>query len=224
MSSVRTRYPAPSLPKGIDVNLKDCIIETLKEQHMNISLRKANALQNSINDTVKGLDFETTVKINEFQEAEQEIKKATETLCNNLTRRDALVEALYEIRKSVSGANTEVSIDSRLADVAHLEKQIQFYNGLAGNKVRESENVVAGRLDKIRNDKGESSRRSIYGYTDTVDTSVLTREDLDGFRRRVATAKKQKQKLQDEILELNVQTVIKLSDKTEVVLQAEGLI
>jgi hypothetical protein len=211
------------LPKGIDVNTNDCIIETLKETQMNISLRKANALQNSINDTVKGLQFETSVKINEFQEAEQEIKKAASSLCENLTRRDALVEALYEIRKSVSGANTDVSIDTRLADVAHLEKQIQFYNGLASKTVRESEKVVAGRLDKIRNDKSES-RRSIYGYNDTVDTSVLTREDLDGFRRKVATAKKQKQKLQDEILELNVQTTIKLSDKTEAILQAEGLL
>jgi hypothetical protein len=191
---------------------------------MNISLRKANALQNSINDTVKGLQFETTVKINEFQEAEQEIVKAASALCENLTRRDALVDTLYEIRKSVSGANTQVGIDSRLADVAHLEKQIQFYNGLAGNKVRESEKVVAGRLDKIRNDKSESSRRSIYGYADTVDTSVLLKEDLDGFRKTVAKAKKAKQKLQDEILELNVQTVIQLSDKAVTMLQAEGLI
>jgi galactokinase/mevalonate kinase-like predicted kinase len=111
-----------------------------------------------------------------------------------------------------------------LADVAHLEKQIQFYNGLAGNKVRESEKVVAGRLDKIRNDKSESSRRSIYGYSDTVDTSVLLKEDLDGFRKSVAKAKKAKQKLQDEILELNVQTVIQLSDKAVTMLQAEGLL
>ena len=53
---------------------------------------------------------------------------------------------------------------------------------------------------------------------------MLTREDLDGFRRKVATAKKQKQKLQDEILELNVQTVIQLSSTAEATLQAEGLL
>ena len=190
---------------------------------MNISLRKANALQNNINETVKGIDFETTVKINEFQDAEQEIARQASTVKTNLLRRDTLTEALYEIRKSVSGANTQVGIDNRLADVAHLEKQIQFYNGLASKSAREGEKVVAGRLDKIRNGK-EDSRRSIYGYNDTVDTSVFTREDLDGFRRKVATAKKQKQKLQDEILELNVQTIIQLSSATEAVLQTEGLL
>ncbi len=191
---------------------------------MNISLRKASAFQASINEALKGINFETQVKINEFQDAEQEIARASSEVKANIARRTALQTALYEIRKSVSGANTQVSIDNRLADVAHLEKEIQFYNGLVGNKPRESEKVIAGRLDKIRNDKSDSSRRSIYGYNDTVDTSVFTKEDLDGFRREVARAKKAKQKLQDEILELNVQTVIQLSEKTVATLQAEGLL
>lgn len=190
---------------------------------MNISLRKASALQNSINDTVKGIQFNVQVKLNEFQDPEVEIARASAELKNNLERRDSLTKSLYEIRKSVSIANTQAGIDNKLADVAHLEKQIQFYNGLAGNSVREDSKVITGKLEKIRNDKGES-RRSIYGYSDTVDTSVLTREDLDCFRREVAKAKKIKQSLQDQILELNVQTQIGLSEQTIKTLQAEGLI
>ena len=97
---------------------------------MNISLRKASAFQASINDALKGINFETQVKINEFQDAEQEIARASSEVKANIARRTALQTALYEIRKSVSGANTQVSIDNRLADVAHLEKEIQFYNCL----------------------------------------------------------------------------------------------
>ena len=190
---------------------------------MNITLRKANALQVGINDTLKGIDFESTVKINEFQDAEHEIARVSDTIKTNVMRRDALMTTLYEIRKSVSGANTQVGIDGRLADVAHVEKEIQFYNGLASKTVRESEKVVAGKLDKIRNGK-EDTRRSIYGYSDTVDTSVFTKEDLDTFRKLVAKSKKDKQKLQDEILELNVQTLITVSAQAEAVLQKEGLL
>jgi len=190
---------------------------------MNITLRKANAIQISINDALKAISFETQVKINEFQDAEAEIARAALEFKTDLARRDALTEALYEIRKSVGSANAAVGIDTRLADVANLEKQIQFYNGLAGKTVRESEKVVAGRLDKIRNGKDEG-RRSIYGYADTVDTSVFTREDLDGFRKLVAKAKKSKQKFQDEILELNVQTTIELSATAEATLATEGLL
>jgi hypothetical protein len=190
---------------------------------MNITLRKANAIQISINDALKAISFETQVKINEFQDAEAEIARAALEFKTDLARRDALTEALYEIRKSVGSANAHVGIDTRLADVANLEKQIQFYNGLAGKTVRESEKVVAGRLDKIRNGKDES-RRSIYGYADTVDTSIFTREDLDGFRKLVAKSKKSKQKFQDEILELNVQTTVELSATAEATLATEGLL
>lgn len=190
---------------------------------MNISLRKASALQNSINDAIKNIQFNAQVKLNEFQDAEAEIARAAAELKTNITRRESLVTALYEIRKAVGSANSQAGIDSKLADVAYLEKQIQFYNGLAGNTVRESEKVIAGRLDKLRNDKGESRSR-IYGYNDTVDTTVFTTEDLNSFRREVAKSKKAKQSLQDQILELNVQTQITVSDQAVKTLQLEGLL
>lgn len=191
---------------------------------MKVTLRKANTIQNSINDAVKGLEFKTEVTVNEFQSAEDEISKVAAELKANINRRENLQLALYEIRKAVGSANHAASIDSRLADVANLEKSIQFYTGLAGKTVRESEVVVAGKLDKIRNDKGENSRRSIYGYTDTVSTSVLTQADINGFRKVVADLKKQKQRLQDEILEANVRTEVALSEQTVTTLTAEGLI
>ena len=43
---------------------------------MKINLRKANALQLAIQDALKGIKFDTEVKINEFQVAEHEIAKA----------------------------------------------------------------------------------------------------------------------------------------------------
>ena len=40
---------------------------------MNITLRKANAVQNSINDTVKGIKMEFNIELNEFQDVEAAI-------------------------------------------------------------------------------------------------------------------------------------------------------
>ena len=45
---------------------------------MNITLRKANTLQNAINDAVKNIDVTTEISINEFQDAEQEVLKIKE--------------------------------------------------------------------------------------------------------------------------------------------------
>lgn len=189
---------------------------------MNISLRKASALQNSINDVIKGIDLKGQVTLTEFHAPVMEIDKATTVFKTNLHRRDALVKALYDIRKQVSAANNRVGVDDKLTEIAHLEKQIQNYTALAGNEVREQEAVVLGKLDKIKNRKEDT--RSIYGYENTVSTSVFTEEDIKSFKAYVTGAKKAKQKLQDEVLELNVRTDISLSADTVQTLTAESLL
>jgi hypothetical protein len=188
---------------------------------MKITLRKANALQLAIGEAVKNISVETDVKINEFQTGEAEIARVAAEFRANLERRTQLMDAMYEIRKAVSTANASAGVDVKLADVAQLEKQVQFYNGLAGKKVREDAVVVEGQLNKLRESK-DDSRRSIYGYASTVDTSVLTAEDIRDFRTAAASAKKAKQKLQDELLEINVRTEIEVANVD--FLTAEGLL
>lgn len=188
---------------------------------MKITLRKANALQLAIGEAVKSISVETDVKINEFQVGEVEIARVASEFKENLARRTHLMEAMYAIRKAVSTANASAGVDIKLADVAMLEKQVQFYNGLASKKVREDGVVIAGQLNKLRESK-DDSRRSIYGYASTVDTSVLTAEDIRGFRAAAASAKKAKQKLQDELLEINVRTEIEVANVD--FLTAEGLL
>jgi hypothetical protein len=188
---------------------------------MKITLRKANALQLAIGEAVKNISVETDVKINEFQSGETEIARVAAEFRANLERRTQLMDAMYAIRKAVSTANASAGVDVKLADVAQLEKQVQFYTGLASKKVREDAVVVEGQLNKLRESK-DDSRRSIYGYATTVDTSVLTAEDIRGFRTAAATAKKAKQKLQDELLEINVRTEIEVAHVD--FLTAEGLL
>jgi hypothetical protein len=52
----------------------------------------------------------------------------------------------------------------------------------------------------------------------------LTAEDIRGFRTAAANAKKAKQKLQDELLEINVRTEIGIAQDAVQFLTAEGLI
>ena len=190
---------------------------------MNISLRKASVLQNSINDAVKSIDLKTEIIINEFQNPEHEIAVASSKIKTEINRRDSLYNALYEIRKAVSSANHTAGIDSRLADIAHLEKQVQNFTALAGKEVRENMDVVKGKLDKIKS-RPADARVSMYGFNDTVSTSVLEAEDIKTFKSLVALTKKAKQKLQDEVLELNVRTEISLSERTLQTLTQEGLV
>lgn len=190
---------------------------------MKLTLRKANAIQLSINDIVKGLKFEASVTLNEFQDVDTELLNSTSKFMQNVDRRRALADAVYQIRLAVGDANHQAGINSRLTTIAHLEKQIQFYNGIASSDVRESIEVVKGKLEKIKS-RPADGRASLYGYNDNVATGLFADADLNVFRNAVKDMKKQKQKLQDEVLEINVRTEIEIGDTVAQVLTQEGLV
>jgi hypothetical protein len=193
------------------------------KENMKINLRKANALQLSVQEAIKSIKFDTDVKINEFQVAEDEIAKARDAFAAKQERHRGLLNSLYDIRKAVSRANSAQGVDVKLADVALMDKKIQYLADLAGKTVRESVEVVAGKMDRLRNRK-EDTRNLYYGHDASVDTSIFTQEDIAGFRTAVSMGKKAKQKLQDELLDINVRTEIELGADAVTVLTAEGLL
>ena len=191
---------------------------------MNITLRKANAVQHSITEAIKNIKIDLTVEINEFQSVEDVITKANSILVENDGRRQKLTMALYNIRALVGTANTASGIDTALAKAAFIDKRIGQLEELAKATEITALDVIKGKLDKIRNDKSESTRSRIYGYSDTVTTGVLGLEQIAQAKAEVLSLKKQKQKINDEVLELNIKTEIPLTEDVVAVLQAEALI
>lgn len=189
---------------------------------MNISLRKASAIQNRILEAIREIKIETTVQLNEFQDAQLVLTQANDTLFKNDSRRQVLLLSLYNIRGLVGAANSASGVDLALAKSAFIDKRIAQLSEFAGLSPVDSIDVINGRLAKIK-EGDQSQRRSIYS-TDTVQTSVITRAQLDNIKREILNLKKQKQKLNDEILELNIKTEIPLSDETVQVLKDEDLI
>ena len=190
---------------------------------MNISLRKANAVQNSINEAIKGIKIDTSIEINEFQNAQDEIQKANNLLIANDGRRQKLLLALYNIRGLVGTANANCGIDLSLAKAAFIDKRITQLTEIATLNPVSDLVVVNGKLEKIRSRK-EESRASLYGRDDTVSTSVVGRDQIDQAKAEIQNLKKQKQKLNDEVLELNIKTEIPLSDDVVATLQTEGIV
>lgn len=190
---------------------------------MNITLRKANAVQNSINDAVKNIKIDLNVELNEFQNIEDVLGKANNNLVENDARRQKLTMALYNIRALVGTANAASGIDTALAKAAFIDKRIAQLEQLANAAEITALDVIKGKLEKIKSLKDEARSR-IYGYGDTVTTSVLSKEQIAQAKTEILNLKKQKQKLNDEILELNIKTEIPLSDDVVATLQAEGLL
>ena len=192
---------------------------------MKITLRKASALQTAIQEAVKNIEITVKVELNEFEDATAALATANAKVVAADQRRTALTKVLYVVRAQVGTANADCGINERLAKAAYVDKRIGQLTALIGaESLQDSLTVVNGKLDKIRNDKSENSRRSIYGYSDTVSTGVLVQDQIDAFKAEQLALKKDKQKLNDEVLELNVRTEIDLSDETVAVLTIEGLI
>lgn len=188
---------------------------------MKISLRKANALQNSINDALKHIDVKIKVSLNEFQDPEGVLAVSAADAKKNIDRKIALTNSLYYIRGAVGAVNANSGVNHQLTEIARIEKQIQLYSAYVGVEAREAAAVIAGKLEKLRNVEAKSR---IYGYGDTVDSSVFTAEDIAGFKSVVATLKKQKQTLQDAVLEANVRNEVELGQFTVETLTAENLL
>jgi len=186
---------------------------------MNITLRKASALQNAINDTLKSIELKSDVSLNEYQDAEGVIAAANTELFKNLDRKVTLTRVLYNIRHDVANANFEKKVSVHLTEVARVEKDIQLYSSLSAKTVRGDSVVIAGKMEKLKNRKEDS-----YFRTEGVDTSVLVQADLDRVKTIVADLKKEKQQLQDLILETNIRTEIPLSVGSIDALRSEGLL
>jgi len=190
---------------------------------MKISLRKANALQAAVNESIKNLEFNQNIILNEFQDPAKELEVASKKFAANINRRFALFHALYDIRKSVSNANTDKGISETLADIAHLEKDIVFFGNFSKTAVSVDLAVINGKLEKMRN-RADTAADAYYHDQQGVNTSIFTHGELAGFATIVKTAKKQKQKLQDELLELNIRTDVELSETVVSTLTAEGIL
>ena len=187
---------------------------------MKLTLRKANAIQAAINEAIKGLDLDTNVTLNEFEEVKDQIQTVRDRFFASLNTRNDLVTALYEIRAKVAQANASAGINDMLANVAYAEKVISFNNMLASKGAQTSLRVLNGQVKKNAEAKDEG-----YGYSRRdVATSIFTDYEVEGFKRTAAEYKRTKQRLQDELLELNVQTTIDLTEANIAALKAADII
>jgi hypothetical protein len=193
------------------------------EEKMNITLRKANAVQNSINEAIQAIKIETSVNLNEFQDPVETLQRANDALFTNDARRQKLLLALYNIRGLVGTANASSGVDVNLAKAAFIDKRIKQLEELNRATVVGDIAVLTGKLEKIKA-RPADARTSVYGYNDTVESGVIAPEQANQIKDEIKNLKKQKQKINDEVLELNIKTEIPLSEDTVATLTAEGLL
>ncbi len=185
---------------------------------MKISLRKANAIQNSIQSTLKSINLKSNIEISEFQDPIQEITIARELFLKNDQRRNELLIALYHIRGLVGRANASSEISDTLSKIAYIDKRIQQLEQISSSSEQMDLNVIKGKLEKLKNaeDRG-------YGR-DYVSTSIISAESISNAIVLINSFKKEKLALSDKVLELNIKTEITIEDIHVETLKNEGIL
>jgi hypothetical protein len=94
---------------------------------------------------------------------------------------------------------------------------------MADRSVRMNKDVIEGKLNKLRNSKDEG-RSFLYDRHNEISTGVATEASNQSFKEAVASYKREKQRLQDAVLEANVRNEVTIDALTENTLRTEGLI
>jgi len=184
---------------------------------MKISLRKANAIQNSIQQALKSINLRTNIDISEFQDVEQELKTAREKMEKDDKRRTDLLSTLYFIRGLVGQANAGSNISLMLSQVAYMDKRIGQLEQIINANIQTDLTVLKGKLQKM------STTEDRYGR-DSLSTSIVSQADIDNAKTSISELKKKKLATTDTVLELNIKTEIALTDDHVKVLQSEGIL
>lgn len=187
---------------------------------VSITLRKANAIQQSILDMIRGIPLESNVAINEFENPAEKIAEASNKLSASIAAVAQLYQALYGIRLLVGEANAKNGIDSLLTNIAHTEKNIQLNSQVGNFQARTNLDVIKGKLEKIKT----TESTSVYARSGEVSTGVMEDTVITQYKLSVNGLKKAKQQMQDKVLELNIKTEIELPSAIVAILEDADLL
>lgn len=186
---------------------------------MKISLRKANALQQSLNDAIGLINLKTSITVNEYTDPIEQMDIAREKLGDQIQIKLSMLNILYYIRTLVAEANNSSGLTKKLTECAKIDRQLEICNEIVSCKTAEIPEVIRGNLAKMT-----SITDPRYYNFNEVTTSLFTENDIINSHKDISDLKKQKQKLKDEILNLNIITEIELEKGAVEFLEKEGFL
>jgi hypothetical protein len=198
----------------------------LKGEVMEINLRKANAIQAEIKRAINSVEMKDTISVSEFcSDVTAEMVTGQDEYKVGLIKKEALTNALYNLRISVGNANAVAGVGSMLGQIELIDAKIKLFEGVANTKVRMLTLEEMGkRLDKIRNTPAEQTAVRYGIDRDSVGTGVVSKDTINDAKARIKQLRKEKQTLQDKLLSINVNTLVSVSEADAKVLGDEGIL
>lgn len=192
---------------------------------MQVNLRKANAIQAEIRKAIQAVKLDVNVAVTEYTvDIQAGVQLAQETFLNAIKRKEALNTVLFDVRAQVGKANATAGISDTLAEVQRVDALLTIIGTVANAAEAKSLSEIQARIDKMKT-APQSDRSMLYGERyNTVETSVVSSENISLAKTKMKELKREKQALQDKLLSLNVSTTITLDAGAVELLKEEGIL
>lgn len=189
---------------------------------MDITLRKAKQIQTQIRQAIDTTSVSANVQITEYDDPLKVIEETRAKMITGLDTRALLIGALYEIRGLVKAKNSSAGIDKRLGQIAQLQELQDLYNSASSQGIGRPLAEVTGMHEKLKSMPSVDT----YGRMNqqALNVSVMDEDASEKLKANAKACQAKKVAVQDEILELNLKSKIKLSEETTTLLKDAGVL
>jgi hypothetical protein len=191
---------------------------------MKINLRKSAALQLEIMNVMNNIEVSTKRSYADIDYVETDFHDHVSTWKNNLNRKWQLVDTLENIRKATAKANQDSGVSDLLTEERVITQKIKFLTEVLEYRNTRMYTVqeITDKLKKYQEIKSDSVLA--FRQEQSVISSLISKEEISVYETEIRKLKKLRQKTNDQILELNVSTLIDLSESDVRFLEKEELI
>lgn len=173
---------------------------------MKLTLRKTAKVVTELQEEARKLSRSSMIELTEYDDVEQKLAAARAEAAVRNQRVVDLYEAIYALREAVGHANAISGVSALMTKAAFIDKQIALLND-QDTSVGVDVALLQAKVARLKN----ATERSRWDG-DSVSTSVYTQDDLNAFRKQIRELKKEKAAIQDDLLELNVNTLINVPE------------
>jgi hypothetical protein len=198
---------------------------------MNVTLRKAHALSKGLLEQVKKLPLARTMTLSVYGQDDPDglVEDAGDNLLANVEVGRKLIQAATAIRLLIGGANKQVGIDALLSEKAQLDAVEKLLARVVNDEndyefAQAAEPAIArAKLDAIMaRNKTAGERHGVV--TEQLTVKVATGDLVSGLADELATIRRRKAEIADELLSRNSAATLSLDATTVALLKSFKLI
>jgi len=186
---------------------------------MQVTLRKAHLLAQALIEAAHQIKAKSSERLSIYDgNAEQTLSKLSVEFEQNITVARDLITSAYSIRRALAAANARTGVDDLLVEREVCNAHEKLISAAVGSGLRMSKAQLNGEMAALL--KGLEN-----GYGNNyVTTSALTEEFKAKLAEDFQAIRRQKTRISDRLMEINMQNKIEIDSATEGRLRTLGLI